>query len=328
MTDERARTLRHPIGVAAARTGLTPSVIRVWERRYGAVEPDRSDGGHRLYSDAEIERLDLLNRLTQRGHRIGGVADLSTSELRDLLRQHPDARMEAGPEGGRDPTAPGGPPAAPSPREPAEVRVHALEAIHTFDAPALDALLRRAALSRSTGAFVEEILVPLMREVGEEWENGRLGPAEEHMASAVVTRISGWLLDNLDVSQGAPSMLVATPAGHVHALGALWAAVLAAAAGWRVTYLGPDLPAEEIAAAAHATGARVVALGLVYPREDEGVRAELRAVASRLPDGVTLIGGGAGVASYRDVLDGVGARTVDDYRALVDLLDEVAGAPT
>src|SRR5512140_1095660 len=77
---------RHPIGVVAERTGLTPDVLRVWERRYGVVEPRRSPGGQRIYSDADIERLALLHRATRGGHGISHVASLSTAKLEEIVR--------------------------------------------------------------------------------------------------------------------------------------------------------------------------------------------------------------------------------------------------
>ncbi|NIP80241.1 MAG: MerR family transcriptional regulator [Gemmatimonadetes bacterium] len=73
---------RHPIGVVSERTGLTPDVLRVWERRYGVVEPSRSDGGQRLYTDADIERLRLLHLATLAGRSIGQVVELGRRRWR------------------------------------------------------------------------------------------------------------------------------------------------------------------------------------------------------------------------------------------------------
>ena len=78
------RTPRYPVRLVAVRTGLTPHVLRAWERRYGVVSPVRTDGGQRLYSDLDIERLRLLRRLTDRGHAIGRIASLPIAELARL----------------------------------------------------------------------------------------------------------------------------------------------------------------------------------------------------------------------------------------------------
>src|SRR5678815_2708765 len=91
----------HPIGVASERTGLSPDVLRVWERRYGVVEPHRSSGGQRVYSDSDIERLSLLHRATKGGHGISHVASLSKSRLEELVRDVEAARREPGGEATR-----------------------------------------------------------------------------------------------------------------------------------------------------------------------------------------------------------------------------------
>jgi len=77
--------IQYSIKIAASRSGLTPHVIRVWERRYGAVEPDRTGTNRRLYSDAEIERLSLLRHAIEAGHRIGNIARLDLDQLRSIV---------------------------------------------------------------------------------------------------------------------------------------------------------------------------------------------------------------------------------------------------
>src|SRR3954468_20227311 len=77
-------TPRYPVRLVASRTGLSPHVLRAWERRYGVVNPTRSEGGQRLYSDLDIERLLRLRRLAERGHSIGRIGTLGVSELVEL----------------------------------------------------------------------------------------------------------------------------------------------------------------------------------------------------------------------------------------------------
>jgi DNA-binding transcriptional MerR regulator len=95
MADKRSDTgvKRHPIQVVVRRTGLTADVLRAWEKRYGVIEPGRSEGGRRLYSDRDIERLRLLRRATGAGRRISQIAGLATEELAALVKE--DEREEA-----------------------------------------------------------------------------------------------------------------------------------------------------------------------------------------------------------------------------------------
>ena len=90
---QAAAEAKHPIAIVAERTGLTQDVIRVWERRYGAVDPARGKGGQRLYTDADVERLHLLNRASDAGRSIGQIAKLPPSDLARMVDEvAPNAR--------------------------------------------------------------------------------------------------------------------------------------------------------------------------------------------------------------------------------------------
>lgn len=306
---------RHPIGVVTQRTGLTGHVLRAWERRYGVVEPERSEGGHRLYSDEDVERLKLLHELTRGGRQIGQVAHLDTEALRVLLRE--DQAAEA--------TAPRSEADVPADADRAKrFQAEAFAAVGDLDSESLDNALRRAALVLATPAFLDDVLVPLMERIGDAWAEGELTPGHEHLASAVVARVTGWLIENFEPAPDAPCVVVGTPSGQRHELGAIAAAVTAAAEGWRVRYLGPDLPAEYLGLVTSGTRARAVALSLTYPAGDPDVVEELRMLADRLPPGTALIVGGRVVDSYDDVLDAIGAARLVRYRDLRAALRRLA----
>lgn len=295
---------RHPIRVVADRTGLSLDVLRVWERRYGVVAPERGDDGQRLYSDAEVERLRLLRRAVEGGRSIGRVARLGTEELGELVREDEAARVVP----------------APAPREAGGHLERALAAVREMDPARLEAGLRRAMVALSAADFVDRVAAPLLEGIGEEWRSGRIGVAHEHAASAVLRRVLGLMGEAADVPAGAPGVVVATPAGQVHEFGALLAAASATAEGWRVTYLGADLPAEEIAGAARLRGARKVALSLVYPANDPRIPGELRRLRETLPPGVEVVVGGGAAQLHRALLEEIGARWVPglaEFRALL-----------
>ncbi|MET0398493.1 MAG: cobalamin-dependent protein [Longimicrobiaceae bacterium] len=298
---------RHPIRVVADRTGLSLDVLRVWERRYSVVAPGRADDGQRLYSDADVDRLRLLRRATDAGRSIGRVARLPTDELAELVREDDAARGVAA-----------APPAASR-----EARGHldrAVAAVREMDPAGLEAGLRRAVVALSAADFVDGVAAPLLGAIGEGWREGRIGVAHEHAASAVLRRVLGFMTEAAEVPGSAPGMVVATPAGQVHEFGALLAAASATAEGWRVTYLGADLPAEEIAAAVRQRGASRVALSLVYPADDPGLPGELRRLRDALPAGVAVVVGGGAAERHRALLDEIGAACVPrlaDFRALL-----------
>lgn len=294
----------YAIGAVASRTGLSTHTIRAWERRYGAVEPDRTEGGHRIYSEAQVRRLRILRRLTEHDHRIGGVADLPTEELESLLESTlRDAAVARTVRAGE--------------RTVDEARIRTLmEAVRELDAERLEAAFRQAALNRTAHGLIEGVISPLLGRIGEAWERGEIGPAHEHLASRVVGRTLAWVLDALQPAETAPLAVAATPSGQRHDLGALLAGATAAARGWRIAYLGGDLPGEEIARAARATGARAVLLSIVYPADDPRVVKELRALRAGLPVDTTIFVGGRGSSGYLDVLDEIGARVLGGYDEL------------
>ncbi len=300
---------RHPIGVVARRTGLKPDLIRAWERRYGAVEPGRSDTRRRFYSDEDIARLLLLRRVVGTGRGISQVAGLSTEELEALIEHEPQAAATA-------------PPAMASPGgdnldDLAEAFLsRCIVAAQHLDVRGLEMQLERASVAFSRTNLIEKLLVPLMHRIGDLWHQGALRPIHEHMASAVVRSFLGGLHGAYHPEITSPHLVVTTPARQHHELGALIAAATAAGEGWQVTYLGPELPPEEIAAAALQKGARAVALSITYPPDDPTLMDDLRRLRRLLGSDTALLVGGRAAAGYGHTLSEIGARRVDDLTSL------------
>jgi DNA-binding transcriptional MerR regulator/methylmalonyl-CoA mutase cobalamin-binding subunit len=266
---------RYKIGAVAQETGIATETLRVWERRYGVVVPGRTAHGGRLYSDADLVRLRLVKDLVDHGHAISQVARLDDGQLRGV-----HARLEK-PEVALDLE---------------ELRARFLDASERLDPHAARQILGRAALLLGTRALAIDFIAPLLRALGDRWAAGRTGVCHEHMASAIVRTVLGGLVMTQDGAEGRPRLVVATPKGELHELGALLGALLAGAAGWSVVYLGPNLPADEICEAVLRTGARAVAISLSVSsrRETEG---DLRALVASLPPDIALLAGGAGAAA-------------------------------
>jgi MerR family transcriptional regulator, light-induced transcriptional regulator len=303
--NETGRAL-HPISVVAERTGLSPDLLRVWERRYGVVEPVRDDAGRRLYTDGDIERLRLLGQATAGGRSIGQLLELSSAALHELVRSDEAARWR---------------PARPAAGDTEAAFVErSVGRARALDAAGLEAELSRAAAVSGAERFMESVVGPLCMRIGDEWHAGRIGIAQEHMATRVVQQVMGRVIASLPVDAGAATVIVATPAGDRHEIGALLAAGTAALEGWRVMYLGADLPAADIAAAAIETRARMVALSSVYASRPS-LDAELRTLREALPGDVAVVIGGSGAA----VLDGEGIPGVTRLGDLAALRERLTG---
>lgn len=314
---------RHPIRVVARRTGLKASLIRAWELRHSAVEPQRSPGNQRLFSESDIERLLLLRRATEAGLPIGQLASLSDQALRRLAAEHavppPAAAGAAAPSSAALPAATA---------DGAGAHLAACEtAVEALDSQALALALERAAVDLGIAASIETVVAPLMRRVGRRWAGGSLRPMHEHLATAAVETFLGGQARRQQSGPRAPAMIVTTPAGQRHSLGALATAAVAAGDGWQVTYLGGDLPAEEIAAAARQRSASAVVLSVVHPADDVLLGDEIVRLRHHVGGGVALLVGGAAARAYSGALDAAGAELVPDLRELRQRLAEVRRRP-
>jgi DNA-binding transcriptional MerR regulator/methylmalonyl-CoA mutase cobalamin-binding subunit len=299
----------YAINAVVRRTGLTAHVIRIWEKRYEAVRPERTASNRRLYSDEQVQRLELLRDATKAGQSISVVAKLPTDELR---------RMAAA-------AAVSGAPAALKQAPPDEASAlfeAALDAVRALDARGLEQVLRRADVILGTQGMLQRVAAPLAQALGSHWRDGMITAAHEHFATVVLRTYLATAAQIFAASGNEPVLVVATPPGQLHELGAMLVAASAGNLGWRVVYLGVSLPAAEIAGAALQSRAKAVALSLVYPDNDTRLEGELVRLRELLPAGTGLIAGGRAIAAYRPILDKIGAVQVQDLPRLLSALDD------
>ncbi len=270
----------YSIGAVARLTGISAHALRAWERRYGLEATARSEGGSRRYNDADVERLLWIRELSAYGHALGDLARLAAPDLKRLV----DDRAAAA-------HGPGGQSARGALAHASALRKDFLEALAAMDLQTSERVLARAFAVFDANSAVVEVVVPLLEEIGTAWERGRLSIAHEHAASAIVRSHLGSLLRVQPDGINEPVVVCATLAGELHEFGALCAATVAATAGWRTLYLGPSLPANEIAAAARKAGAGAVLVSAIALATDE-VRRELALLRGRLGRGVALLAGG------------------------------------
>lgn len=295
-----AGTARYPIRAVSRLTGIGIDTLRAWERRYGAVTPTRDERG-RLYTDADVARLRLLNQAVLSGHSIGRVASLPEAELRRL-----SSHRTAG--------------AASRPRVSPALDASAFRAaLLEFDTAAIDQQFSRLALVLPPLDLVRDVYLPAAREVGDQWQR-RAGIAHEHLISAALRHLMGSFLRLYSRREAAARMLFATPAGERHEMGILGAAMLAASRGFAVSYVGADLPALEIVEAVKGSRARVLVIGLTLTGRGKPKERELVTLIRGLPAGVELWAGGRATGSYHGVLH-ERATTLPDFDAyLIELV--------
>lgn len=286
-------------------SGLSEHTIRAWERRYSAVAPARTDTGHRTYKMDDVERLKLLGVLVNQGHTIRMVANLPMDELKTLLTEHTQAIVRP-PQGTESP-------ATPIERHDQRAMVQAeldtiIQALLRFDLTSLGRQLAKARIRLDLRTFVFGICIPLMRAVGRKVNDGRVTISQEHALSSLLADQLKQMLQVLNEGNADKSgpyrMVLASPEGDFHEFGILLSAILAASNGWCIQYLGPNLPAKDLAEAVNRLGAPVVLVGTADISESElkqPWQAYFTELERGLPSSSHLWIGGAAAEHHRRI---------------------------
>ena len=311
-TRARRRAPAHdafPLRTVAARTGLTPDVIRAWEKRYGVVAPIRGARGARLYSSADIAHLRLLAHAVGAGRAIGDVATLNRQALEQMTAGRAlDGRAPEGSE-----TA--------APRE--ELITRVMGQLASFDEASVMRLLGDAVVALGIPAFAHDVVVPLVHRIGARWADGERSIGEEHLLTGSLRNLLGGLMHNR-TSTGRPIVL-ATPAGERHEIGLLLVALLARDAGLRVVNLGVDLPAREIVSAAERAHAVVVGLSIVSAENRARATRETEALHTALPRECELWLGGADAGAVASAIGAFRGLALDTLSATETELARLIG---
>jgi methanogenic corrinoid protein MtbC1 len=269
----------YEIHEVAELTGLAPARLRAWERRYEVVRPRRMPNGYRAYSADQVALLRAYARLIDGGERIG---DLAARPREEVLTQAEARALDGSPQAAL------------------------LEAVRTFDRERLEGLVAQQLSLRGLRAFAEEVVLPLAQSVGDLWALGKIPIAAEHLASEVVLHA---LKGGLRMSRGTgPLVVCGCLSGERHEWGFLATLAVLQEDGWRIHYLGADLPVEEVIEAAWQLSPRCVAFSSSDPAIVRANLPALAAVTGKLPPHTIAAIGGGGVEPHARVLRGYGFR--------------------
>lgn len=273
-----ARTLS--IGALSQITGISVETLRTWERRYGYPSPARRKSGHRRYSMTTVARLQLVRQALDQGLRPARALPATEAELwRWLGGSH--AGIDTSKALGRESTAG------------AEGFVSRLvECVRSYAADRFERGLRQAWQAYGARDFVCSIAVPLLQQLGERWGEAEGAIADEHFAT---DHLRGFLAGQrvaLGETARGPVVVCATPSGERHDLGLQLASVLLALHGLRVVYLGADVPAVEIAAAARTSNAAGIVLGTVEGSDARKLGNVIETLRVKLSEAVPIVVGG------------------------------------
>lgn len=264
----------YTIKTVSSLTGLSTETLRAWERRYGTITPARDDKGRRLYSQQDVERLNLLHSATRQGFTISKITALDNGALQNLL-------------------------AANNPSHPVQKQdmffLKIVDALLQYRIELVEDLLKRAFLALDPLSFAQEVLLPTLHKVGNLWHEGKITIAQEHMFSACVKRLVLSMVHSMQPLSGPnPRVMFATLSGEQHEFGILLTCLLAANQRCTCYYLGPDLPWTEFVTASAQLKPSVIISSIVNTSPDDEMLKDLADLAASLPSQIQLWIGGLG----------------------------------
>jgi MerR family transcriptional regulator, light-induced transcriptional regulator len=271
------------IGELSRRVGVSEHVLRAWETRYGLLRPVRSAGGYRLYSADDQARVARMQAYLGDGLAAAQAAQAAI------------AAEQPGAIGARD--APAAAPRA----DLADSAEGLRQALDALDEPMAQSVLDRLLTDFTVETVIREVLMPYLSQLGQRWQQGTIGIAQEHFASNVLRGRLAGLARGWGTGHG-PYAILACPPGEEHDLPLLAFGIILNRNGWRIGYLGVNTPIPELIKVASVARASVVVLASTTPGRFEAVIPELAELAGAAP--LALAGAGA----TGDMAARVGAR--------------------
>jgi MerR family transcriptional regulator, light-induced transcriptional regulator len=282
------RQLTLSIAAVERDTGLSKDTLRVWERRYGFPTPERDAVGERAYPLDQVEKLRIVKRLMDGGHRPGRVVPMRVEDLQQLSENTVDSPRHAS-AGVR-----------------ADIRV-LIELLRSNQIDGLRRCLQQLSIAMGLQRFVCEVIIPFNTLVGDSWMRGQLEIHEEHAYSEVLQIVLRGALANLpqNAALDRPRVLLTSFNGEPHSLGLLMAETLFALQGAKCLSLGVQTPVWNMVLAAAAYQSDILALGFTGCMNPNQVVEGLTELRAKLPKRVEIWVGGSAPVLQRRPVDGV-----------------------
>ncbi len=297
---------RHPIQVAASRSGLNVDLIRAWERRYQAVTPQRSDSQRRLYRDEDIERLRLLAQATRAGRRIGDIAQLPTDKLQELIQTDEVARNDV----------PWQPSARPNTEIVGAYFEQCVAAVNDLNPEHLQQTLQEAEETLEEPFMQEDLIAPLVQHIQDECRQGSLRYAQKRMADNIIqSHLVHYATCPGNGRSNPWRAIVASMTLQEGTLPLLRLGVAVRAYGWSPIYLGHDIAADEVAYAAQRAHAGCITIA-TGAREDSLLPNELRKLRAALDADHPILLHGTHLNSYEVIVEEANITLLQTYGAL------------
>jgi DNA-binding transcriptional MerR regulator/methylmalonyl-CoA mutase cobalamin-binding subunit len=303
----------YKMGTITGMTGLSSSLLRAWERRYGLLRPKRGRGGHRLYTDDDLRVLETIQLLIAEGRSIGEIAALGREAILDRSTST-RGREDSGPE-----------PAGPDRLE--RLRDEVVQAALDLDSDRLNQVLDRVATTVSFATLIERVIEPSAREIGDLWESGECSVASEHLASSIFVYRLRRLIESAESFPGrnARFAIAACLPGEEHQLGLLVVSYFLNRNGVRVLYLGASLPFDDLRHACWASRPQAVLLSVTRKATFRRHREGILTLTGDINHSTRLYMGGTGAPECDEELQSVGVVLVPSVESPQDAARRIAG---
>jgi len=282
------------IRVAAERVGISEGLLRAWERRYGVVKPRRTAGGYRAYTDEDVEVLRRIKALTEEGVSIAEAARLATDVKKSV--RHPSPPVTSEPQGQSTVE---------------DWKRGLLEAANQGDQARAESLLDEALAALPPVRVFEQVMSPVLVEVGERWHRGELSVASEHLVSHAIRVRLFSLIHGAPMNARRHAVCACLP-DEDHEIGLLGVTLRMRYSGLRVTYLGARTPADQLGRLVRDVDPDLVALSSVNDHGATELKAHVKAILKAMPSHVPVYIGGANALRHGPMVQKLGLRLVTD----------------
>lgn len=273
-----------PIGTVSSMTGVNSVTLRAWERRYGLIVPTRTESGHRMYSEEDIERIKLILQLIDEGIAISRV-----KEALEIAREDEQTREDTTNHWGR-------------------YQDEMLRGVNNFDEGLLDSVYNEAMSLYPVDVVTKQLLLPLLSKLGQRWMHVSTGVAEEHFFSVFMRNKLGARFHHQNRKIHGPRLIAACLPGEQHEFGLMLFTLAAHARGYHIVLLGADMPIEQLAEVVHRSNSDGIVLSGSVKTDPVKLHEHLKALVN--DSNVPVWVGGKTSEDFKQEIASAGANTL------------------
>lgn len=295
------------INVISTACGVMPHTIRTWEKRYQVFTPERSEGGHRLYSEVDLAKAKLIVALIEQGHTISSLARHSLQDLRSLLVVNKGEDSESGKMFTSVETK------------------RLLQHLANFNIDMVASGMQHLRLSIGVKEFIFKIVLPVMQEIEKLYLKGMYSVTQEHIISTIV----GDQLHQINLSNQGPNpdrIALATPEGNLHELPILIAEIICHVNRFSTNYLGASHPAECLSEAVNALKCKTIVMGVISSDQwnyEKKIIPYLRSMDKYLKNKVIVILGGGSEVDFPEFKNIENVKVIKSFEDFDKMLIEL-----